>query len=221
MKKTAIAAMILMLAVVCYGRDVTAPTWLLTVPTADLLPTDRMTAGLLHLDLGITPNLEAGLHGIKYSFPQQDGSELGFGVSLVSGLYPYAVLTHDYNFGRLTLGVSAFPYFFFAGLEQTLAENVWLMAEVHNGVSVGLRTKLGTDWFFDLGAGYSSFSYKNLFLVDYGAPANYSFSFPTNFTGFMVVSVCYVFDIKEVIIPGTGSHTDKMKPAIAPEPAKR
>ncbi len=223
MKKTAIAAMILMLAVVCSGKDRIGPSWLLTIPTADIIQKDRMNIGLLHLDLGITPNLEAGLHGIKYSFPQQDGSELGFGVSLLTGLYPYAVLTQDYKFGRLTLGVSAFPYFVFAGLEQVVAENMWLMAEIHNGVSVGVRTKIGPDWFFDLGGGVSTYAYRNLFFVDYGAPANYSFSFPTNFTGFLVVSVCYTFDISQVTLPQTGgkAKAKASEKTITPEPAKR
>ena len=223
MKKAAVLLMTLMLALVCSGRDIAEPSWLLTIPTADVIQKDRMNVGLLHLDLGITPNLEAGLHGIKYSFDQQDGSKLGFGVSLISGLYPYAVLTQDYKFGRLTLGISAFPYFIFAGLEQEISQNVWLMAEVHNGASLGIRTKLGTDWFFDLGAGVSSYSYKNIFFLDYSASSNYSFNFPANFTGFILVSICYTFDISQFTLPEAGGRTKKNDSGttIAPEPVKR
>jgi len=200
MKKTIFVTVLLAFSLSLSAGNA-APTWLLTVPTADTVPKNQMNFGLVHFDLGVTDNIEAGLHGLKYSFSYPDGGKLAIGASLYSGLYPYAVYTRNYDFGRLSLGVTIFPYFVFAGLEKQLTPEISLLAEIHNGVTVGIRNKLTKDWIIDVGFGLSTYSYTNIFFIDYANTDYYSFKFPTNFSGFMVISLCYSFDISPLPLP--------------------
>ncbi len=210
-KKTVFTALIISCAL-SLSAGKAAPTWLLTVPTAEVLPKDQLNIGIMHLDLGISGNIEAGLHGLKYSISNPDGSKLAFGASLFSGLYPYAVYTNNYDFGRLSLGLTIFPYFIFAGLEKQLTPEISLLAELHNGAAVGVRNKLAKDWVLDFGAGFSAYSYKNLFFVDYANTDYYSFKFPANFSVFMVLALCYSFNIREEPLSSV-KPGDKLNPA--------
>lgn len=178
------------------------PTWLFTVPTADVLPKDILSVGVIHLDLGVNPQVEAGIHGIKYILANyQDGGKLSLGISLVYGLLPYAVYTKSFDFGILSLGVNPFPYFVFVGLETKLNENASFIGEIHNGFTVGVRDSIAKNWYMDLGAGLTVYPYKNYVLYDFANTDYYYFKFPTTFSSFFVISISYLFNVSPPPVP--------------------
>ena len=128
-------------------------------------------------------------------------STLGFGASLIIGLYPYAVYTKNYVFGELSIGINPFPYFIFAGLKSKIDNNMSFIAEIHNGVAVGVRNRLTKDWILDLGAGLTTYPYKNYFFYDYANADYFYFKFPTSFSPFIVLSLCYTFNINPPVLP--------------------
>jgi len=134
------------------------PTWLFTVPRADSLGESQYNLGFLYAELGITDNLELGIHGVKYSMPD---SNLALGISLFPMGSPYIVTSWDVASGKLHLGAKATPYILFAGFETSISEKVKLIAEITNGVSLGVRIYPAQHWTLDIFAAFVTFeSYK-------------------------------------------------------------
>ena len=213
---------IIVLCNIVYGLELKEPTWLLTIPTADTLLKDECNIGVFYLDLGIRPDLEIGIHGIKYSISYQDNSKLGIGASLICGLYPYAVYSKNFDFGRLSIGITPFPYFLFAGLEYKLNNEIKLIGEVHNGVVIGVRNNLARDWYLDLGAGLTTYPYKSYFFYDYANTDYYNYKFPTSFSPFVVISICYAFNINPLPVPEVPKEVVPLDNEIKPiEPVRR
>ena len=172
------------------------PTWLLTVPTANVLPKNTLSAGIIYLDLSITDELEIGAHGIKYQLSKDfQGGKLSLGASFVFGLYPYAVWTKTMDFGELSIGINPFPYFVFGSIETKLSDSIKFIGEVHNGVTAGLRSSLAKDWWLDFGAGVTTYAYKNYMFYDFTNTDYFYYRFPTTLSPYIVISLCYTFDV--------------------------
>ncbi len=172
------------------------PTWLLSVPTANVLPKNTVSAGIIYLDLGIADDLEIGVHGIKYQFSKDfQGGKLALGASFVFGLYPYAVWTRKMDFGELSLGVNPFPYFIFGSIETKLSESINFLGELHNGVAAGIRSSIAKGWWLDIGAGLTTYPYKNYIFYDFANTDYFYYRFPTAFSPYIVISLCYNFSI--------------------------
>jgi hypothetical protein len=177
--------------------EVNEPTWLLSVPTANVLPANTLSAGIIYLDLCISEGLEIGAHGIKYQLSKNfQGGRLALGASFVFGLYPYAVWTKSFDFGEISIGINPFPYFVFGSIETKLSDTMRFIGEVHNGVAAGLRNNIAKGWWLDFGAGLTVYPYKNYLFYDFSGTADYfSYNFRTVFTPYIVISLCYNFDI--------------------------
>jgi hypothetical protein len=172
------------------------PTWLMSVPTANVLPKNTLSAGIIYLDLCISDGLEIGAHGIKYQLSKDfEGGRLALGASFVSGLYPYAVWTKNLDFGELSIGINPFPYFVFASIETKLSDTMRFIGEVHNGVSAGLRNTIAKGWWLDIGLGLTVYPYKNYLFYDFANTDYFYYRFPTTFSPYVVISLCYNFDI--------------------------
>ncbi|OGF49608.1 MAG: hypothetical protein A2231_05105 [Candidatus Firestonebacteria bacterium RIFOXYA2_FULL_40_8] len=175
------------------------PTWLMSVPTANVLPKNTLSAGIIYLDLSISEGLEIGAHGIKYQLSKDfQGGRLALGASFVFGLYPYAVWTKNLDFGELSIGVNPFPYFVFASIETKLSDTMRFIGEVHNGAAVGLRNNIAKGWWLDVGAGLTVYPYKNYMFYDFTNNDYFYYKFPTTFSPYIVISLCYNFDISPV-----------------------
>lgn len=136
------------------------PTWLFTIPKAESLEEDCYNVGLLYADLGITENLEIGIHGLKYSM---SSSSLAFGVSLFPMVSPYIVSSMGVGSGKLHLGLKAAPYVLFAGFEMPVSNKVKFVAELTNGVSAGVRFFPTENWTVDIFAAFitvETYKYK-------------------------------------------------------------
>lgn len=123
------------------------PTWLFTVPKADTLKQDEFNIGFIYAELGITDNVELGLHGFKYAVPN---SSFAFGVSLFPLLSPYVVTSIDLDSSFLHLGLKAAPYIFFAGLEAPVSNKFKLIAELSDGLLFGARVSPAPNWTLDI-----------------------------------------------------------------------
>ncbi|MFH1825595.1 MAG: hypothetical protein ABH873_10310 [Candidatus Firestonebacteria bacterium] len=206
----------IVLCKIVYGLELKEPSWLLTIPTASTLSKDQCSIGIFYLDLGIRPDLEIGVHGIKYNISYQDGSKLGIGASLIFGLYPYIVYTKNFDFGILSVGINPFPYFLFAGLEYKLSDEIKLIGEIHNGIVLGARNNLAKDWFLDLGAGLTVYPYKNYLFYDYANTDCYNYKFPNSFSPFLIISIYYAFNINPPPIPEVPKEKEPIDNEIKP-----
>ncbi len=193
MKKTILFCMLLTGMVFAEGNE---PTWLLSVPTANVLPKNTLSAGIIYLDLSITEELEIGVHGIKYQLSKDfEGGKLSLGASFVYGLYPYAVWTKKIEPGELTIGINPFPYFVFASLETKLSETMSFIGQIHNGIAAGVRANIASGWWVDLGAGFTTYPYKNYIFYDFANTDYFYYRFPSTFSPYLVFSLCYNFNI--------------------------
>ncbi|MEI6845470.1 MAG: hypothetical protein WCK36_00320 [Candidatus Firestonebacteria bacterium] len=193
---------IFVLFVLLTGMAFTAadePTWLMSVPTANVLPKNTLSAGIIYLDLSISEGLEIGAHGIKYQLSKDfEGGRLALGASFVFGLYPYAVWTKNLELGELSIGINPFPYFVFGSLEIKLSDTMNFIGEVHNGISAGVRNNIAKGWWLDLGAGLTVYPYKNYIFYDFSNTDYFYYKFPSCFSPYFVISLCYNFDISPV-----------------------
>lgn len=172
------------------------PTWLLSVPTANILPKNTLSAGVIYFDLSITEDLEIGVHGIKCQLAKDfEGGKLALGASFVFGLYPYAVWTKTMAFGELSIGINPFPYFVFGSIETKLSDTVKFIGEIHNGIAAGLRSNIAKGWWLDVGAGLTTYPYKNYIFYDFANSDYFYYRFPTAFSPYLVISLCCNFSI--------------------------
>ena len=123
------------------------PTWLFTVPKARTLEEDTYNLGFVYADLGITGNLELGIHGLKYYVPDPN---LALGVSLVPMVSPYVVTSLNAGSGELHVGLKAAPYVFFAGFETPISDSLKFVIELNNGVIGGVRILPARNWTLDI-----------------------------------------------------------------------
>ncbi len=130
------------------------PTWLFTVPKAETLYKDYYNIGFVHADLGVTENLELGIHGLKYAVPD---SKFAFGASIIPMLSPYVTSTWGSGESKLHLGIKATQFFFFAGVEAPISKSVKFIAEFTNGVTAGVRIFPARKWTLDIFAGFVTF----------------------------------------------------------------
>jgi hypothetical protein len=130
------------------------PTWLFTVPKAQSMEKNQFSLGFVYADLGVTDNLELGIHGLKYSVPD---SNIGFGFSIWPMGTPYVVFSPSSESTRIHLGIKVAPYIIFAGLESELSRNLKLGIEFNSGLNVGLRIIPATNWTLDIFAWITSF----------------------------------------------------------------
>jgi len=216
MKKT--LALLILLTGMAFS-EAGEPTWLLSVPTANVLPKNTLSAGIIYLDLVVADGLEVGVHGIKYQVSKNfEGGRLAIGASYVFGLYPYAVWTKNFDFGELSLGINPFPYFLFGSIETKLSDTMKFIGEVHNGVAAGVRSSIAPGWWLDLGAGLTVYPYKNNLFYDFStAPDYFYYRFPSTLSPYIVISLCYNFDIAPVVktiknsIEGNSQPIDPIK----------
>ncbi len=141
------------LATTIISAQADEPTWLFTVPKAETLYKDYYNIGFVHADLGVTENLELGIHGLKYAVPD---SRYAFGVSLIPMLSPYVTSTWGTGESKLHMGIKATQFFFFAGVEAPISDNVKFVAEFTNGVTAGVRIFPTRKWTVDIFAGFVS-----------------------------------------------------------------
>ena len=99
------------------------------------------------------------------------------------------------DFGELSLGLNPFPYFVFGSIETKLSENLKFIGEVHNGVAAGLRSNIAKGWWLDIGAGLTTYPYKNYIFYDFANTDYFYYRFPTEFSPYLVISLCYNFSI--------------------------
>jgi hypothetical protein len=99
------------------------PTWLLTVPTADVLPEGDYVLGVIqggalpfHADIGaLWRNLQIGVHGLKLQILQEGAPWAGIAVGATFGYYPaglYVVGSKQLSDVRLHLGARFLPFTF-------------------------------------------------------------------------------------------------------------
>jgi hypothetical protein len=222
LKKAALMVLSIFLTSIYFAEEIHGPSWLITVPSAEVLAKDELNVGLVYLDLGIAKNIELGLHGIKYSMKNPDSSWTAFGVSLSAGIYPYGVYTKKYDFGKLSLGVKPFPYFVFAGIETPLSKEITFIGEINNGILAGIRTNFGGQWYLDAGAGVSTFPFKNLVVFDPANSDSLNYKFSNSLQPFAVISICYTFNINPSPVPIVVPENKPILPGLQPiDPIKR
>lgn len=129
------------------------PTWLFTVPKAEVLPRYEYNLGFVYADFGVNESMELGIRGLKYSAP---GSTLAFGLSLFPMASPYVVKSLDAGSGKLHIGLKAAPYVVFAGFEMPISDNINFIAELNNGTFAGVRIFLAPKWTLDIFAGFAT-----------------------------------------------------------------
>ncbi len=112
------------------------PTWLFTVPKSETIRQGHFDIGFIYLDFGVAKNLEVGIHGIKYRFPD---TNIAVGISILPIGSPYLVFSPDIGEAELHIGVKAQPYIFFAGIEAPISDNLKFIAELNNGPTAGIR----------------------------------------------------------------------------------
>lgn len=112
------------------------PSWLFTVPKSETIKQGHFDIGFIYLDFGIVKNLELGIHGIKYRFPD---TNIAVGASILPIGSPYLVYSPDIGEAELHIGVKAQPYIFFAGIEVPISDNLKFIAELNNGPTAGVR----------------------------------------------------------------------------------
>jgi len=112
------------------------PSWLFTVPKSETIKEGHFDIGFIYLDFGIAKNLEIGIHGIKYRFPD---TNIAIGASILPIGSPYLVFSPDIGESELHIGVKAQPYIFFAGIEVPISDNMKFIAELNNGPTAGIR----------------------------------------------------------------------------------
>jgi len=139
------------LAITITSAQADEPTWLFTVPKAETLYKDYYNIGFVHADLGVTENLELGIHGLKYAIPD---SKFALGVSLFPMGSPYVTSTWGTGKSKLHMGIKAAPYIFFAGVEAPIANSVKFIAEFTNGIYAGVRIFPARKWTLDIFAGF-------------------------------------------------------------------
>jgi len=130
------------------------PTWLFTVPKAESLKKDSFNIGIPYLEFGITDNFELGLHGLKYSVTDSNIA-IGFSFYPLDG--PYLVFSPDTKTIGFNIGIMAKPNHIFAGIELPVSNNLKLIAELNNGLNLGVRVLPSKEWTVDLFISYSSF----------------------------------------------------------------
>lgn len=140
-------ALVFAFMILAEGIQANEPTWLFTVPKAESLKEDEFNIGFVYAELGITDNIELGLHGFKYHVP---GSSFAFGVSLFPLLSPYLVTSIDLSSSDLHLGIKAAPYHFFAGFETPISNKLKLVAELSDGLLFGARISPAPRWTLDI-----------------------------------------------------------------------
>jgi hypothetical protein len=146
-KTASFFALVIAFVILAGAIQASEPTWLFTVPKAESLKEDEFNIGFIYADLGITNNVELGLHGFKYSVPN---SSFAFGVSLYPLFSPYLVTSIDLDSSALHLGVKAAPYFFFAGFETPISSKLKLVAELSDGLLFGARISPAPKWTLDI-----------------------------------------------------------------------
>ncbi|MBD3181574.1 hypothetical protein GF312_04725 [Candidatus Poribacteria bacterium] len=151
--KLVLCMVVVLIAAVDFA-EANEPTWLFTVPKAQSLGRENFNLGFLYADIGITDNLELGIHGLKYSVPD---SSVGFGFSIWPMGTPYVVFSPGSESTRIHLGIKAAPYIFFAGLESSLSRNIKLGVEFNSGVNFGVRIVPAENWTLDIFAWITSF----------------------------------------------------------------
>ena len=150
--------LIAIVATIAASARADEPTWLFMVPKAETLHKDYYNLGFVYADIGITENLEIGIHGLKYAIPD---SHFAFGASLYPLLSPYVTSTWGMGSAKLHAGIKASPYILFAGIELPIADSVKIVAELTNGVAAGVRIFPARKWTLDIFAGFIRFeAYK-------------------------------------------------------------
>lgn len=143
------------------------PTWLFSIPTPEILPKDHFALGLVHADLGLGENLEAGIHGLKYRLARKwQGTDVAFGISPFDALSfggtsapgAYLVASQEFKESKGYLGLKIFPYFIFFGLTKELADKTKVLFGFNDGPLVGLRHKVNSNWWLGAGVGYNNLS---------------------------------------------------------------
>lgn len=142
------------LAVFGASSQAVEPSWLFTVPKAESLKEGHYSVGFVYFDLGITDNLEVGIHGLKYSL--SGSMKFAFGLSPFLPFSPYAVLSPDIGPGELHLGAKLTPYIVFAGFGIPLSDRVKFVAELNNGLNAGVRVCPAQNWTLDIFATFTS-----------------------------------------------------------------
>lgn len=140
------------------------PTWLFTVPKAESLKKNNFNIGILYLDFGIADNLEFGLHGLKYSMPD---SNIAIGLSFYPLDSPYLVFSPDTKTISFNIGIMVKPNHIFAGIELPISNDFKLIAELNNGLNVGVRILPSKNWTVDLFMPYSSVKIYDIEYYEY------------------------------------------------------
>lgn len=176
MKKTFISSLSI---IILFGLvalvEAGEPTWFFSIPLPEVLPKDHFTLGLVHADIGLGGNLEAGIHGLKYRLAQKwQGADVALGVSPFDALSftgacaPGAYLVASQNIKEFKgyLGLKIFPYFLFFGLTKELTDKTKVLFGFNDGPLVGLRHKVSSNWWVGTGVGYNNLSSYGHFKKD-------------------------------------------------------
>ena len=174
------------------AESFSGPTWLLSIPTAEVIPPPEVNVGFLHLDFGVTPGLELGIHGVKYQWQKEslDRPSLAVGFSLIDG--PFIMVSRRLKDWRGHLGFKLLPYYLMAGIESSGQNKIKFLIEFNDGLNLGCRIRVDPQWHLDLGAGVGYYP-----LYHYGSFLQFYRGFPSKMDYYVLVGICYSFSLTE------------------------
>lgn len=173
------------------AESFSGPSWLLSIPTAEVIAPKEANVGFIHLDFGVIPGLELGIHGVKYQWQKEslDKPALAVGGSLFDG--PFVIISRNLKEWRGHLGLKLLPYYLLAGIESPWQDKIKFLIEFNDGLNMGCRVRVDPQWHFDLGAGVGYYP-----LYHYGRIFQFSREFPSGKVDFYVLlGVCYSFNL--------------------------